>query len=245
VLAARGFHVVAIDGPGFGASPALPPEAYAVDRLAGLLWDVADELGLKRPVLAGHSWGGTIAVHAAADRPSDVAALVLLDSAHLDYADDPQSSPGATLAERIERASSQVLELASLDALLEEVRGEIARPLTPALAAAIRAGIRETGSGAPEPIVTAETRGAAMHGAVAERPSRSWPVLADAAVPVLLLLATEPEETRARNEAAARVFGAALPHAEVRWCEGWSHDLLADGGPGVGTIAADWLDRLG
>jgi hypothetical protein len=62
---------------------------------------------------------------------------------------------------------------------------------------------------------------------------------------VLLLLATEPEETRARNEAAARVFGAALPHAEVRWCEGWSHDLLADGGPGVGTIAADWLDRLG
>lgn len=241
-LTSRGFHVVAIDGPGFGASPCLPPEGYSIDRLADVLWAVADGLGLERPVLAGHSWGGTICVHAAADRPSAVAALVLLDSGHLDYADDPQSNPEATLEERIEHARGQILELPSFDALIEEVRGEIPRPVTPVLVEAIRAGIRETADG-PEPIVTPETRGAAMQGAVDERPSRSWPVLADAAVPVLLLLASEPEEARVRNEAAETAFRAALPHAEIRWCEGWSHDLLADGGPAVGTIVADWLGR--
>jgi hypothetical protein len=115
--------------------------------------------------------------------------------------------------------------------------------VTPALVEALRAGVRETPDGV-EPIVTPETRGAAMQGAVDERPSRSWPVLADAAVPVLLLLATEPAEARERNEAGERVFREVLPHAEVRWCEGWGHDVLADGGPVVGTIVADWLDRI-
>lgn len=241
-LAERGYQVVAVDGPGFGESPALPPERYAVDDLADLMWRVADELELERPVFAGHSWGGTIAVHAAADRPSSVAALVLLDSGHLDYADDPSSDPDATLEQRIERARGQILEIPSFDALIDEVGGEIARPVTPALVDAIRAGIRETPSG-PAPIVTPEARGAAMQGAVDERPSRSWPVLADAAVPVLLLLATEPAEARERNRAAEAAFRAALPHAELRWCEGWGHDLLADGGPEVGTIVADWLDH--
>ena len=242
-LAARGFHVVAVDAPGFGESPPLPPERYAVDSLAGLLWRVADALGLERPVLAGHSWGGTVVVHAAADRPSSVAALVLFDSGHLDYADDPSSDPEATLEARIERARGQILEIESFDALIEEVRGEIPREVTPELVEAIRAGIRETPDG-PEPIVTPEARGAAMQGAVDERPSRSWPVLADAAVPVLLLLATEPAEARERNDAAERSFRAALPHAELHWCEGWGHDLLADGGPEVGEIVADWLDRV-
>jgi pimeloyl-ACP methyl ester carboxylesterase len=242
-LAARGLHVVALDGPGFGASPALPPARYAVDALAELLWRIADELELERPALAGHSWGGTVAVHAAADRPSDVSALVLLDSGHLDYADDPSSNPEATLEERIERARGQILAIPSFDALIEEVRGEIPRDVTPALVEALRAGVRETADGV-EPIVTPETRGAAMQGAVDERPSRSWPVLADAAVPVLLLLATEPAEARERNEAGERVFREVLPHAEVRWCEGWGHDVLADGGPVVGTIVADWLDRI-
>ena len=214
-----------------------------MDDLADLMWRVADELELERPVLAGHSWGGTIAVHAAAGRPSSVAALVLLDSGHLDYADDPSSDPDATLEERIERARGQILDIPSFDALIDEVRGEIARPVTPALVEAIRAGVRETSTG-PEPIVSPEARGAAMQGAVDERPSRSWPVLADAAVPVLLLLATEPAEARARNEAAAVAFRAALPHAELRWCEGWGHDVLADGGPQVGELIAGWLDRI-
>ena len=55
--------------------------------------------------------------------------------------------------------------------------------------------MRERPDGVVEPVVTPETRAAAMQGLIRERPSASWPVLADAAVPVLLLLATEPEET--------------------------------------------------
>ena len=85
VLAERGWDVYGIDGPGFGDSPLLEPDEYRLDNLARVLWATVDELGLQRPVLSGHSWGGAIAVTAAAQRPDDVTALVLFDSGHIDY----------------------------------------------------------------------------------------------------------------------------------------------------------------
>jgi pimeloyl-ACP methyl ester carboxylesterase len=87
VLAGAGFHVVAVDGPGFGTTPTAPLEAYAPPALAERLHDVLDELAIDRPVLAGHSWGGTVALAYAAAHPDDVRALVLFDSGHLDYVD--------------------------------------------------------------------------------------------------------------------------------------------------------------
>ena len=242
-LAEEGYHVVAVDGPGFGESPPLPAEGYAVPNLARLLWAVAEADSLAHPVLVGHSWGGTIAVHAAADRPSDVRAVVLFDSGHLDYADVPSSNAGATLEERAEALRAQIFDVPSFEALVEELASEIARPTTPELLDALRAGIRVQSDGSVVPIVSPETRAAALQGAVDERPSRSWPVLADAAVPVLLLLATEPAEARTQNEAAAVRFREAIPHAELHWCEGWGHDLIADGGPALAADVLAWLDR--
>jgi pimeloyl-ACP methyl ester carboxylesterase len=52
-------------------------------------------------VLSGHSWGGTIAITAAARRPGDVAGLVLFDSGHIDYCDVPDARPEATIEELI------------------------------------------------------------------------------------------------------------------------------------------------
>jgi pimeloyl-ACP methyl ester carboxylesterase len=240
----HGLRLVALDGPGFGASPPLPSERYDGETLSALLWAVVDELELERPVLMGHSWGGVVAVHATADRPSDVAAVVLLDSGHLDYADVPGSNADATLEERIAEVRERLQPLPSREALRRELEGAVRRPLTDALVEAAEPGLRELADGSVEPVVTAETRAAAMQGLIRTRPSESWPVLADAGVPVLLLLASEPPGTREQNEAAAPVFRAAIPHAEVRFCNGWGHDLIADGGPALATIVGEWLDRV-
>jgi pimeloyl-ACP methyl ester carboxylesterase len=51
--------VIAVDLPGFGASP---PGATTVDGLADAVAAFADELGLERPHVAGNSMGGGVAL---------------------------------------------------------------------------------------------------------------------------------------------------------------------------------------
>jgi pimeloyl-ACP methyl ester carboxylesterase len=82
-----GFHVLAVDGPGFGRSPALPADGYRLESLVALLHTLIDDRALDRPVLLGHSWGGAVAVRYAGAFPDDVRAIVLLDSGHIDAAE--------------------------------------------------------------------------------------------------------------------------------------------------------------
>ena len=91
------------------------------------------------------------------------------------------------------------------------------------------------------PVVTAQTRAAAQHGMLGERSLSRWPALAAADVPVLLLLATEPEQVRAANDEGARDVAARHPGADIRALPGWGHDLIGDGGPALAEIIADWL----
>jgi pimeloyl-ACP methyl ester carboxylesterase len=74
VLAGLGADVgaLALDLPGFGASPE-PPEAWASADYANAVAGILD----GPVVLLGHSFGGRVAVHLAAARPDLVRALVL------------------------------------------------------------------------------------------------------------------------------------------------------------------------
>jgi pimeloyl-ACP methyl ester carboxylesterase len=74
--ALRGLDAVVLDLPGFGASPE-PPEAWGAREYAALLNAALPEI-TSRPVLAvGHSFGGRVAVCAAAARPDLFSGLVL------------------------------------------------------------------------------------------------------------------------------------------------------------------------
>ena len=58
--------VIAIDLPGFGASPALPPgQSYTLTATVERLKALFAELGLDRPHIAGNSLGGMISLAAA------------------------------------------------------------------------------------------------------------------------------------------------------------------------------------
>ncbi len=77
-------RMLALDAPGFGHSPALPPAAYHPHALAHLVPAVLDALDVPRAAFMGFSWGGDIGCHAAARHPDRVAALVLLDAGYTD-----------------------------------------------------------------------------------------------------------------------------------------------------------------
>ena len=80
-LAAEGWHVVAPDLRGHGASD--HPEgraSYSLDRFTSDMVDLVDALGWGRFVLVGHSMGGMVAQLVALRRPERVRALALLNT---------------------------------------------------------------------------------------------------------------------------------------------------------------------
>jgi pimeloyl-ACP methyl ester carboxylesterase len=73
-----GRHTIALDRPGFGFSDG---GYHSMDRQLTLLKGLLDARGITRPVVVGHSYGGTIALEFADRYPSDVRGLVLVDAA--------------------------------------------------------------------------------------------------------------------------------------------------------------------
>ena len=69
-----GYHALAIDLPGFGATPA-PEAGWTTTQYAAWVADILREL--DRPVLLGHSFGGRVAVQLAARHPELTRGLVL------------------------------------------------------------------------------------------------------------------------------------------------------------------------
>jgi pimeloyl-ACP methyl ester carboxylesterase len=128
VLVGAGFHVLAVDGPGFGRSPLQPAESYRLETLVVSLRELVDAHALDRPVLLGHSWGGAIAVRYAATYPDDVRAVVLLDSGHIDYASLPGVDVGRTLDEWVDEARARSPE--KVEARARAMRG-LAEPISP------------------------------------------------------------------------------------------------------------------
>lgn len=66
---------IALDLPGFGATPA-PGEPWGSPQYAAAVAEVLAEMA-PRVVVLGHSFGGRVAVHLAAAHPEQVAGLVL------------------------------------------------------------------------------------------------------------------------------------------------------------------------
>ena len=76
-LLARRHRVVAVDLPPFGYSERRGP--YTLERWVELVRDFDRALGLRRPVLVGHSLGAAVVVESALRHPRDVSRIVLLD----------------------------------------------------------------------------------------------------------------------------------------------------------------------
>jgi pimeloyl-ACP methyl ester carboxylesterase len=81
VLAAAGYHAVAMDLRGYGASDK-PPRGYDPTTLASDVAGVIRALGTRRAVLVGHGWGGYVGWAVAAQHPECVQALCVVAAPH-------------------------------------------------------------------------------------------------------------------------------------------------------------------
>ncbi|MBJ2183266.1 MAG: alpha/beta hydrolase [Muribaculaceae bacterium] len=77
-VAAETHCVYNIDFPGFGQSDE-PGDVWGVEKYTALVEELAKRLGIERPVLVGHSFGGRVGVLMASRTPVDK--LILVDAA--------------------------------------------------------------------------------------------------------------------------------------------------------------------
>lgn len=75
--AAERYRVIAFDRPGFGYSERPRSTMWTPSAQAGLIVRACEQLGIKRPIVLGHSWGTLVALAMALDFPDAVSGLVL------------------------------------------------------------------------------------------------------------------------------------------------------------------------
>ncbi len=82
---AKDHRVVAVDLPGFGASP-MPPWEITIPNYGRFLRDFCERVGIARCSLIGNSMGGFIATEVAITEPERVDELVLISAAGITWA---------------------------------------------------------------------------------------------------------------------------------------------------------------
>ena len=119
-LLARRFRVLALDQRGHGLSDK-PNEGYDFRSVTGDLQafiSAVGGVGLERPALMGHSWGGNVALQFAADQPEAVSWLSLVDGGFLEIS----SFPDMTWERTLEVMSPPPLAGLKLEAFLQGAR---------------------------------------------------------------------------------------------------------------------------
>ncbi|MCC7198623.1 MAG: alpha/beta hydrolase [Gammaproteobacteria bacterium] len=81
----KSYRVIRLDLPAFGLTGPVPSGNYSIDRYLMLVDSLMDHLGIERFAIAGTSYGGLVAFRYAGTRVDRVAALVLSNSAGVEY----------------------------------------------------------------------------------------------------------------------------------------------------------------
>jgi pimeloyl-ACP methyl ester carboxylesterase len=213
--------VALVDLPGFGASDR-PDRDYPVARAASAAVAVLDGLGWPRAAWLGCSYGGHVALRAALEHPSRLAALALVSSGGLDPA--PNAALGALFAEERLRNRDRAAVAAAVDLLVgrpnPETRAYRARRLALHTAPVVPGGSD----------VVAVARSAA--GALADDAARR---LEEVACPVALIHGAEDPLVPAD---LARAAAARFADADLRILDGVGHLPWLEDPAAVAAVAA-------
>jgi pimeloyl-ACP methyl ester carboxylesterase len=134
-----GHRTIAIDRPGFGYSTG----GYVpFNRQLEVIHELLAKLGVTRPVLVGHSYGGTISLGYAERYPSDVRGLVLVDAAAAG------THPGAF--EKLQAHAIKFLQLPVIKQIADVTFSQLLRKVS--------AEMGDSAAFHPQPVIAAHER---------------------------------------------------------------------------------------
>jgi pimeloyl-ACP methyl ester carboxylesterase len=219
LLVAAGLRTVALDQRGHGESEQ-PDHGYDFATVGRDLEAAVAALGLTRPLLAGHSWGGNVALQYAAERDDRaVAGLALVDGGFIEVA----AWPGMTR----EKAREQ-LAPPRFAVPVEDWLAQAGRWMPPGVDGDhgwvrdfLRAGVEVDGGGIARARFHFDNHMQVVDALYGQRPSALYPRVG---CPVLLLPAAS-DEFAALKRPAVDLAAQRLPDARVVWFEDTVHDI--------------------
>jgi len=223
-LLAQRFRVLALDQRGHGLSD--KPDGYDFPSISGDLAALIEALGLERPGLVGHSWGGNVALQFAADHPDAVAWLALVDGGFLEIS----AFEGMTWERAQQLMAPPPLDGMKLGVFLQGARGwpDLRDVWSDAVEAIVLANFRIDEDETVHPHLSRENHLKILRALWEQRASELW---AGLRCPLLLLPAArqsgDPRSAvwmEAKRKAIA-VARARLPGLRVVWMEDTIHDI--------------------
>jgi pimeloyl-ACP methyl ester carboxylesterase len=212
-------RIVALDQRSHGLSDR-PASGYALDDVVADAAHVIRELGLGRPLVAGHSWGAAVALALAAAHPELASGLVHVDGPTASFsrfmtweeAAQVMQPPLPTYRDANDAAAAQAEALG--DAWGDDLREFVS------------AGLVETPARSLAPTLTAEVRLQILRDLYGFQPEL---LFAGVEGPLLLAMAGQawpgaPEEFVDRRRRSVEEVQELRPDAQVRWYES-RHDI--------------------
>lgn len=232
----RDYHVYALTLPGFdGAAPIAPPLFKTVESD---FWNLLQQQHIVRPIVIGHSLGGTLTIALAEEHPERLRAAIALDGLPVF-----PGTQGMTPAQRLAFAHRFADPIAAVpnEATFARVERQyvlpamISNPADVAAAASL--------SARSDPKTSAEW-------ALEDVSSDLRPGLPQITVPLLELVPYDAavDGTYAKDAAAKNAFYQALlkgvPNVSVASIPSARHFAMLDQPQAVDTAIADWLRNL-
>jgi pimeloyl-ACP methyl ester carboxylesterase len=226
-----GRRLIALDQRAHGASAA-PATGYEPAALAADAAALVDALGLGRVVVAGHSWGATIALQLAADRPDLVAGLAVIDGPVR-----PWSETGLSWEEAEKFMQPPLPLYPDLEQAVAEKRGVLKAAWGDDLVDFVRAGLVDDQGGLRLPL-TAAIRLEILRSMYFQPYGILWPQVH---CPVLLALAAGGGESMFTDfkKRSSALIAEQVPATVVHWFQS-GHDIPIERPV---EVAAD-LERL-
>ena len=120
-------RVITIDQRGHGRS-SKPNHGYDFESVTKDVYQFINKIGLDTPIIAGHSWGGNVALNFAATYPNNTRGIIMVDGGFI----EPSSHPGWDWEKAKTELTPPNWKESTLEQLRQRIRtGTLAPYLTP------------------------------------------------------------------------------------------------------------------
>jgi pimeloyl-ACP methyl ester carboxylesterase len=217
------FAVVALDQRGHGESDK-PDHGYDFASVSGDLHGFIEGLNLEKPVIAGHSWGGDVALEYAVARPDVARGLCFVDGGTIEVS----AGPDMTLERAKEQMAPPDFTGVTVEQLKERVKSwPMGGVVTPELEEVRLSNFEFRDDGTVRAHLSRENHMRIIEALWEHRPSLLY---ARVECPVLLMPARQesvdsPMARRFNREESIAAASRLLPASRTVWLEDSIHDV--------------------